>query len=117
MPWPGSGASGRQCKGLFAALIIGLILGAALGPCTFAFLGPVLGVAFAAAANSILYAVLLLLAYGIGHCAVIVFAGTFTEKVQHVLNWNERSRGSLWVRRVCGLFVFLGGAWLIYSAV
>ena len=36
---------------------------------------------------------LLLAAYGIGHCAVIVLAGTSTELVQHYLNWNEASKG------------------------
>lgn len=116
MPWSGPAMLGVQRKGLLAALLLGLIFGVALGPCTFAFMGPVLGVAFAEAANSMVYAVALLLAYGIGHCAVLVFAGTFTEKLQHFLNWNERSRGSLWVRRVCGLLVILGGVWLIYSA-
>ncbi len=80
-------------KGVFAAFILGLAFGVALGPCTFAFMGPVLAVAFTSANDSILFAACLLLAYGIGHCSVIVFAGTFTEKVQQYLNWNERSKG------------------------
>ena len=116
MPWSGPAHVGMKCKGLFAALIIGLIFGIALGPCTFAFMGPVLGVAFSEATDSLLYASALLLAYGIGHCAVIVFAGTFTEVVQHYLNWNERSKGALWLKRICGLLVIAGGIWLIYSA-
>jgi cytochrome c-type biogenesis protein len=107
---------GMQRKGLLAALALGLIFGVALGPCTFAFMVPVLGVAFAEAAENMLYAAMLLLAYGIGHCAVIVFAGTFTEKVQHSLNWNERSQGTIWVKRICGLLVMAGGIWLIYTA-
>ncbi len=116
MPWSGPAHVGMKRKGLFAALIIGLIFGIALGPCTFAFMGPVLGVAFSEATDSLLYASALLLAYGIGHCAVIVFAGTFTEVVQHYLNWNERSKGALWLKRLCGLLVIAGGVWLIYSA-
>lgn len=116
MPWSAPGQINIGRKGLFAALLLGLVFGIALGPCTFAFMGPVLGVAFSEAANSMLYASSLLLAYGLGHCAVIVFAGTFTEKVQQYLNWNERSRGTLWVKRICGLLVMAGGAWLIYSA-
>lgn len=114
--WSGPGQIGIQRKGLLAALILGLVFGVALGPCTFAFMGPVIGVALNAANTSLVYATLLLLAYGLGHCAVIVFAGTFSEKVQRYLDWDERSRGSLWVKRVCGLLVIAGGVWLIYSA-
>jgi cytochrome c-type biogenesis protein len=116
LPWSGLGQIGMQRKGLLAALILGLIFGVALGPCTFAFMGPVLGVAFAAAGKNMLFATLLLLAYGIGHCGVIVCAGTFTEKVQRYLNWNERSGGTLWIKRICGALVIAGGIWLIYSA-
>ena len=116
LPWSGPGQVGTQRKGLMAAFFLGAIFGVALGPCTFAFMGPVLGVAFAEATNNMIYASLLLLAYGLGHCAIIVFAGTFTEKVQRYLDWNARSKGTLWVKRVCGLLVIAGGIWLIYSA-
>jgi cytochrome c-type biogenesis protein len=83
MPWSGPKQVGIQRKGLLAAFFLGAIFGIALGPCTFAFMGPVLGVAFAESSSSILYSSLLLLAYGLGHCSVIVFAGTFTEKIQY----------------------------------
>lgn len=116
LPWSGPAQVKMQHKGLGAAFLLGLIFGIALGPCTFAFMGPVLGVAFAESANNMLFAIALLLAYGLGHCAVIVFAGTFAETVQHYLNWNERSKGTVWIKRICGLLVIAGGIWLIYSA-
>lgn len=116
MPWSGPGQIGMQRKGLLAALILGLVFGIALGPCTFAYMGPVLGVAFTEASTNLIFAASLLLAYGLGHCAVIVFAGTFTEKIQRYLNWSEGSRGTLWLKRICGLLVMAGGAWLLYTA-
>lgn len=116
MPFSAPGQIGMRRRGLLAAFILGLIFGIALGPCTFAFMGPVLGVAFNAAADSLLYATLLLLAYGIGHCAVIVLAGTFTETVQHYLNWNEHSKGAVILKQICGFLVVCGGLWLIFTA-
>ena len=66
-------------KGLLAAFILGLVFGIALGPCTFAYMAPMLGVTFKLAKTNSLYGASLLLAYGVGHCAVIVAAGMSTE--------------------------------------
>jgi hypothetical protein len=79
-------------------------------------LAPMLGVTFKLAKTAPLYGVTLLLAYGVGHCAVIVAAGTSTEMVQRFLNWNEKSRGVAMVKIICGVLVLLCGVWLIYSA-
>jgi cytochrome c-type biogenesis protein len=116
MPWSGPGQVGMKRKGLLAALILGLVFGIALGPCTFAYMAPILAVSFQVAATSLAYGVLLLLAYGVGHCAVIVFAGTFTEVIQHYLNWNERSPGARIVKKVCGVLVIVGGVYLLYTS-
>ena len=116
MPWSGPGQVGIKRKGALAAFILGLVFGIALGPCTFAFMAPMLGVTFKLAATNIAYGVLLLLAYGLGHCSVIVFAGTFTEVIQRYLDWNEASKGALHVKQVCGALVLLGGLWMIYTA-
>jgi cytochrome c-type biogenesis protein len=116
MPWSGPGGVGMARKGMLAAFLLGLIFGIALGPCTFAYMAPMLAVAFSQAADNMVYAASLLLAYGIGHCAVIVLAGTFTEVIQHYLDWNEKSKGAVILKKVCGILVIAGGAWLIYSA-
>jgi cytochrome c-type biogenesis protein len=116
MPWSAPRSAGVKRKGLFAALLLGLVFGVALGPCTFGFMAPMLAVALRAAATNVAYGALILLAFGIGHCAVIVCAGTFTGVVQRYLSWTERSRGASILRKVCGALVILGGAYLIYSA-
>lgn len=86
MPFSGPGQTGIKRRGLFAAFLLGLIFGIALGPCTFAYMAPMLAVTFNLSASHLSYGILLLLMYGVGHCAVIVMAGTFTEMVQHYLN-------------------------------
>ncbi|MDD2706742.1 MAG: cytochrome c biogenesis protein CcdA [Verrucomicrobiae bacterium] len=116
LSWSGSGQVGMKRKGFLAAFILGLVFGIALGPCTFAYMAPMLAVTFKLAATDFFYGALLLLAYGLGHCSVIVIAGTSTELVQHFLNWNEQSRGAAAVKITCGVLVILGGIWLVYSA-
>jgi cytochrome c-type biogenesis protein len=63
-----------------------------------------------------IYGASLLLAYGVGHCAVIVLAGTFTEVVQRYLDWNEQFKGVKVLKVACGVLVLLGGGYLIYTA-
>jgi len=98
------------------ALVLGLVFGVGLGPCTFAYLAPVLGVVFSVAATSMTSAVLLIAAFGIGHCSVIVGAGSLAHTVQKYLNWTDQSRGATWLKRGAGAFVLLGGVYFIYSA-
>jgi cytochrome c-type biogenesis protein len=116
IPWSGIGQVGMKRKGILAAFILGLVFGIALGPCTFAYMAPMLGVTFKLATTNLLYGVLLLLVYGIGHCSVIVLAGTSTELVQQYMDWNERSKGAVILKKVCGVLVLLGGVYLIYAS-
>jgi len=116
LPMPAAAQPGLKRKGLLAAFILGLVFGVALGPCTFAYMAPMLAVTFKLAATNLSYGVLLLVLYGLGHCSVIVLAGTFTEVVQHYLNWNEKSKGAVVLKKVCGVLVLLGGLYLIYTA-
>lgn len=116
MPFSGPGQVGMKRRGLLASFILGLIFGIALGPCTFGFMAPVLMVSFAAAKSSLLYSMALLGLFGLGHCAVIAAAGGSAEAVQRYLNWNEKSKGAVIMRKVCGVLVLLGGIYLIYTA-
>ena len=118
IPLPFAGKAGQPAfkkKGLLAAFILGLVFGIALGPCTFAYMAPMLGMAFSLAATNLVFAVSLVLAYAAGHVSVIILAGTFTEVVQSYLNWNEKSKGVAIVKKVCGVLVLLGGVYLLYT--
>jgi len=102
-------------RGLRAAFILGLIFGIALGPCTFAYMAPILAIVLSTAGTRLLFGILLLVFYGLGHCSVIVLAGTFTEILQKYLNWSADSKGALWLKRICGVLVILGGIYLIFK--
>ncbi len=116
LPWLDGGGVRRRGKGLGGALLMGLIFGAALGPCTFAYMAPMLGVTFRLSADTPLYGASLLGAFGLGHCAVIAAAGTSAGAVQRYLSWGEKSRGPEMLRKACGVLLLLGGLYMIYLA-
>jgi cytochrome c-type biogenesis protein len=108
-------APNQPRKGVLGAFLFGLIFGVALGPCTFGFMAPVLGVTFSMAKTNPVFAISVLALFGLGHCAVIGFAGVSSNWVQRWLNWQNNTPGAKWLRRTCGLLVLIGGAWLVMS--
>lgn len=106
---------GFRGKGLASAFILGLVFGLALGPCTFAFMAPVLGVAFTAGSTNLIFASGLVAAYAAGHCGVIIIAGSFTGFVYRILKWNEESYGALYLKKGCGILVIAAGIYMIVS--
>ncbi len=106
---------GLKRKGGFAAFLLGLIFGIALGPCTFAYMAPILVISFSVSATQLFYGVALLFLYGVGHCLVIVIAGTSMELVEQYLNWNENSKGAVICKKICGVLVFIAGIYMIYT--
>ncbi len=121
VPFPSIGGVDQSrigsARGEFAAFMLGLVFGIAMGPCTFAYLAPMLAIVFGMSSTKLIYGLILLLAYGIGHCSVIVAAGTFTESVQKYLNWNERSKGTSIIKKICGILVIIGGIYLLIGGV
>lgn len=115
LPWDAMTLSGTKATGLWAALVLGLLFGIGLGPCTFAFMAPILGVVFSTAGENLPLSIGLLAAFSLGHIGVIVAAGSLTTVVQKYLNFADDSKTLLWVKRVCGVLVILGGIYLILT--
>jgi cytochrome c-type biogenesis protein len=117
LPWTGFRLSTNKYSGLLAALVLGLLFGIGLGPCTFAFMAPVLGVVFRTAASNVGGAITLLAAFAIGHCTVIVVAGVLAKRIGDYLNWSQKTRIASYVKRICGFLVILGGAYMIWKTL
>lgn len=109
-------APNQPRRGALGALLFGLIFGVALGPCTFGFMAPVLGVTFSMAKSDPVFAFGVLGLFGLGHCAVIGLAGFSSSWVQRWLSWQENTSGAKWLRRGCGVLVLAGGVWLVWTA-
>jgi len=113
--WNAFGLKGTSAKGYFSALILGLLFGLALGPCTFAYMAPVLGIVFDTAQTNYFLSIIYLFAFGAGHCAVITGAGTLTGKLQNYLNWTEKSKALSLVKKICGILVIMGGIYFLIN--
>lgn len=96
-------------------ILMGFIFGAALGPCTFGFMFPVLAVVFRAADQNLPEAIAIATSYAVGHSLVIVLAGVGVNQLQTFLNWDSQARGTLWLKRLCGVLIILTGLYLALS--
>jgi cytochrome c-type biogenesis protein len=115
IPLSAADAGSWRRRGLLASFTLGLVFGLALGPCTFAFMAPMLGIALSLAGADMGYGVMLLVAYGIGHCAVIVAAGTFTGLVERYLKWTSSGNAVAAVKRICGMMLILAGVYVLWK--
>ena len=112
---PGAANAKTRGKGVWAGFLLGLIFGLALGPCTFAYMAPILAIVLAKSSSSLVYGIPLLLAYGLGHCSVIVFAGTFTRVIENYLHWNEDSKILGLVKKICGILLIVAAVYMIWN--
>ncbi|MDP8231555.1 MAG: cytochrome c biogenesis protein CcdA [Candidatus Zophobacter franzmannii] len=104
----------KMQKGTSGAFLLGTLFGIGLGPCTFAFMAPMLGVVFQMSSGSLFKGIMMLVIFAIGHVGVIVFAGTFVQHINKFLKWGNSSGKVLLIRRICGVLVIIGG---IYNLI
>jgi cytochrome c-type biogenesis protein len=119
LPLPSFGArpAAVRRRGASGALLLGLVFGAALGPCTFAFMAPLLGLVLHAGDAGAAAGVLLVALFGLGHAAAIAFAGASFQSVQRWLGWRAGARAVEILRAGAGVAVLGGGAYFVYIAM
>ncbi|MGC9077662.1 MAG: cytochrome c biogenesis CcdA family protein [Candidatus Kapaibacteriota bacterium] len=100
---------------ILTPFLLGVLFGSALGPCTFAFLAPVLGVVFQTAHTNIGLSVLLLTGFSLGHCSTIIILGTLTAKVQKYLDWSQKAKTANIIKIGSGILVILAGVYLLLN--
>ncbi len=116
LPWSSPNMSGKTKTGIWGAFVLGLVFGAAVGPCTFAYMAPLLVIVFDHAQSNFLYSTALVLLYSAGHCGFIVLAGTVGPRLQKFLNWDQKSHLTARIRQACGILLLVVGMYLIWSA-
>ena len=96
---------GKKGGGAWGALLLGLVYGLILGPCSFAFLAPMIGIAFSAGSTAWAFGASLMAVFAIGHCGTIVAAGTAGDRLRFLLEKKGFTAAAIWVKRACGLIV------------
>jgi cytochrome c biogenesis protein CcdA len=100
--------------GIIGSFLLGLFFGVVSSPCATPVLVVIL--TYVASQGQILYGTALLFTYALGHCLLMLLAGTFTGFVEAFVKKQGLVNFSLWTRRVGGLIVAGVGGWLLWQA-
>lgn len=100
-------------QNFLSSFLIGFIFGIGLGPCTFAFMAPMLGVIFQASSENLSSGIMMLILFALGHSLTIAIAGTFVQFVEKILKVSQDSKKILYIRRACGILVIIAGLYNI----
>lgn len=117
LAWAGGNMPKIERAGHTGALFLGLFFGMGLGPCTFAFLAPVLSVAVPMAQVSFARGLVLILSFGLGHSLVYVAGGGLAGIIVRYISWSKNNRGPIYLKRGLGFLVFSGGLYFGYTAL
>ena len=100
--------------GIVGSFILGLFFGVVSSPCATPVLVVIL--TYVATKGQVLYGTALLFAYAIGHCLLMLVAGTFTGFVESFVKSRGVVNFSVWAKRTGGVLVALVGFYLLWSA-
>ena len=101
-------------RGIIGALLLGLFFGIVSSPCATPVLVVIL--TFVASQQKILYGTALLFTYAIGHCLLMLLAGTFTGFVEAFVRSKGVTNFSALTKKAGGVIVSLVGTYLLWQA-
>ncbi|MCM0083170.1 cytochrome c biogenesis protein CcdA [Geomonas sp. Red32] len=100
--------------GAIGSFLLGLFFGVVSSPCATPVLVILLTVV--ATKGKVLYGMALLFTYAVGHCLLMLLAGTFTGFVESLVKAKGIVNFSTWTKRVGGGVVAIAGIYLLLQS-
>jgi cytochrome c biogenesis protein CcdA len=100
--------------GIIGSFLLGLFFGVVSSPCATPVLVVIL--TYVATKGQVLYGTALLFTYAIGHCLLMLAAGTFTGFIESFVKAKGIVNFSIWTKRFGGLVVAVVGAYLLWQS-
>lgn len=113
IPIPSMQFKRKDLTGIIGALLMGMLFGVVSTPCAVPVLAVIL--VLIAAKGSIVYGLGLLFSYALGHCVLIIFAGTSVGAAKSMLESKHFQRANLYLRKVGAVLIFLVGIYFLFA--
>ncbi len=99
--------------GAIGAVVLGLLFGLVSTPCAVPILAVLL--TFIAAKGNVFYGGMLLLAYSMGHCILVLLGGISAGIVKNMVSSKGWTSANLWMRRSAGVLIMLVGFYILFT--
>jgi len=100
--------------GVIGSFLLGLFFGVVSSPCATPVLVVIL--TFVATKGQVMYGTALLFTYAVGHCMLMLAAGTFTGFIESFVQAKGVVNFSAWTKRIGGSVVVVVGGYLMWQA-
>ncbi len=100
--------------GVIGSFLLGLFFGVVSSPCATPVLVVIL--TYVATRGQVLYGTALLFVYAVGHCMLMLVAGTFTGFIESFVRAKGVVNFSAWTKRIGGSVVAVVGGYLLLQA-
>jgi len=111
IPIPSLQMKNVKFSGMVGAFLMGLLFGIVSTPCAVPILAVIL--VLIAAKGSLIYGVGLLLAYSLGHCALILIAGTSMGAAKGLLESKHFQKANVILRKIAAVLIIGVGVYFL----
>ena len=102
----------KKRKGIVGAFLLGILGGIFSSPCSTPVLIAIL--TFVAEKGNILLGGILLLVYSIGHCTLVIIAGTSVGFTQSIVNSDKTNKIANFIKNIFAILIMLLGLYMLY---